>query len=197
MKILFIRHGQTAKNISGRLHSKDDKECLDAVGIKQSKNIAQECRIQSIQSLYTSPTVRTQQTADIIGRELRIDSIVIKSLRERNWGDWSNRKWVDIQSELDKMDLEDRYNFVPPNGESWKEMDVRIKSALDKLLKDKNNTIAVVAHGGMLRALLPIIKNLPKESSFQYNLENGSITIFEEDKGEMKEIVVNSTKHLE
>ena len=56
--------------------------------------------------------------------------------------------------------------------------------------------VAIFTHGGALRGLMPILENAPKESSFQYNFNNASVTIFDYDDGKYTEIAVNDTSHL-
>ncbi|OGM13034.1 hypothetical protein A3A76_01910 [Candidatus Woesebacteria bacterium RIFCSPLOWO2_01_FULL_39_23] len=94
-------------------------------------------------------------------------------MQERNWGDFSEKTWPEIQKVLDKMTLNDRYNFLPPNGESWKEFDTRLKTKLNNLLgRNSGKTIVVVTHGGAIRALIPHLLGVPKEESFKYDGAN-------------------------
>jgi broad specificity phosphatase PhoE len=58
-------------------------------------------------------------------------------------------------------------------------MEDRLRTALDKICAVTASPVAVVTHGGALRALMPIIKNQPKETSFNYDFENASLTKFE------------------
>ncbi len=93
------------------------------------------------------------------------------------------------------MDLKERYTFVPPNGESWELMNHRLKVALETI-GSTNKNVAVVTHGGAMRALMPLLMDMPKEHSFQFDFDNASITIFEKTDDRYKELVSNSTAHL-
>ena len=75
-------------------------------------------------------------------------------------------------------------------------MNNRLETSLDIITKSDNKVVAVVMHGGALRALMPILKDLPKDNSFQYDFDNASITYFEYSNGKFKSILENSTEHL-
>lgn len=178
MKILFIRHAQTKVNEQGLLHRKDDPSALSETGMTQSKEIVNLCRLHKVQLVMTSPEKRARQTSAIVSDELGVPLKELNGLQERNWGDWSSRKWDEIQVELDKMSLEKRYSFVPPHGESWEDLEHRLKNCLQVIVAQPNEVVAVFTHGGVMRALMPILLHKPKESSFQYDFANTEAIIF-------------------
>ncbi|HLW02704.1 MAG TPA: histidine phosphatase family protein [Ktedonobacterales bacterium] len=196
MRILFLRHGQTATNLKAAVHKKDDQELLDDVGCWQADQLAGVCLREKVEAIYCSPEKRALQTTEIIGGVLHLQPIVIEDLRERDWGDWSGKQWVEIQSYLQPMAPDERYTFIPPNGESWQQMENRLKRTLQTVTTSKNDCIAVVTHGGALRALMPILKSQPKETSFQYEFKNASVTIFELSSGVWHDVSENDTTHL-
>jgi broad specificity phosphatase PhoE len=196
MKLYLIRHGRTVLNTQNVVHKKDDDEALDGVGVKQAAQIARVCKDESIQIVYSSPEERAKQTAEVICHAINLVPRVLEDLGERNWGEWSGMQWEDIRSRLNTMSLDQRYSFTPPNGESWRQMDERLMQALSKIISDNNERAAVVSHGGSLRALMPILKGEPKESSFKYDFKSASLTIFEHTGGRWRELVENDTAFL-
>jgi len=75
------------------------------------------------------------------------------------------------------MTLEERFTFVPPGGESWQQMEQRLLAHLQGW-RQLSKSAAVVAHGGVLRALIPLLLNEPRESSFRYDLDDASVSVF-------------------
>jgi broad specificity phosphatase PhoE len=196
MKVLFLRHGQTATNVAAKVHRKNDETSLDSVGVAQAHKLAIACFQEGVQQLFCSPEKRARETAEIIGSELGLKVIDLDELGERDWGDWSDKPWADIQAKLEKLSLEERYGLVPPNGESWQAMDRRLEKAVGQIKVSTYPVIAVVMHGGALRALMPLLKGEPKETSFQYNFKNASITSFEYHGGRWKLMRENDVVHL-
>lgn len=196
-RLLFIRHGQTATNTEDRIHVKGSIEKLDVTGKAQSEKLVEVCVQNNIEAIFTSPEERTMQTAQIIATDLSINEIeTLEGLGERNWGEWGGKTWQEVQDVLDKMSLEERYKFIPPKGESWEHMENRLRNALSYILEQDYRNIAIVTHGGALRGLMPILKNAPKESSFQYNFHNASLTIFDYVDEVYKEVLENDISHL-
>ena len=197
MRFIFIRHGETEKNIKKLTHKTGDSTKLTKKGIRQIKECTPILKENKVEIIYYSPEKRAKESADIISKELKLKIKALKDFKERNWGEWEGRPWEDIKSSLDKMSLKERYNFIPPKGESWKAMELRLNRALKLIIKGKERCVCIITHMGSLRGLMPIINNEPKESSFKYEFENGSITIFDYKKEKYKEILVNDISHLE
>lgn len=189
-RIILVRHGETDKNIQGKLHTVDDEESLNKVGIKQIKKTAGKLRKFSPAKIYSSKGKRAIESGKIIAKELTIGFETIKGMQERDWGKFSSKKWEEVQKFLDSMTLEERYLYTPPGGESWKQFESRLKKAITKILsQNKDKTIVVVSHGGAIRALMPHLLGAPREESFKYNPENASITIFSHNNGKFAEVI--------
>ena len=195
--IIFVRHGETETNKNKKLHKSDDPKELNEVGRKQITKTAEELRKYSPNAIYSSKETRAIQSAEIISKICGVELTKVDGLEERNWGDFSGKTWPEIQAVLDKLTLEERYNYLPPNGESWKSFDERLKSKLDEILQEnEGKTIIVVSHGGAIRALMPHLLGVPKEESFKYDPDNASITTFEYENGKFIKKIVNDTSHL-
>lgn len=196
MKIFFLRHGQTVVNTQAQVHKRNDEAELNALGIQQAGKLAVVCKKENVSAVYCSDETRALQTAEIIARKLQVTPVTIPSLAERDWGEWAGRPWADIQATLQPMSLPERYEFTPPAGESWKHMDERYQDAIKEIVERGGDAIAVVTHGGALRALMPVLKNQPKETSFQYDFKNGSVTCFEYENGRWSQLSENDISHI-
>ncbi|HEV7423931.1 MAG TPA: histidine phosphatase family protein [Candidatus Paceibacterota bacterium] len=196
MKLLFIRHAETQTNVNQLTHKTGDPIGLTELEQKQAQQLTKVCKEEKVEIVFFSPEQRAVETAEIIAKELNIDLKILQELAERNWGEWEGKPWVEIETVLYPMTLEQRYTFVPPNGESWEQMEARLKQGLDKIIKSDYVNVGVITHEGALRGLMPILLNSLKETSFKYHFENGSITSFEYKDGVFVELKVNTTLHL-
>ncbi len=195
-KLLLIRHGQTALNVQGRVHNQQDSTGLDETGRWQASRLVEVCRGYEVRSILASPEARALETAQIIAEALEVPLQCSEALRERNWGQWSGQPWSQIHERLKPMSIEERFTFVPPGGESWQQMEQRLLGCVDSW-RGLSDSVAVVAHGGLLRALIPLLLNEPRESSFRYDLENASVSVFGVSGDGFEVVRLNDVGHLE
>lgn len=194
-KLILVRHGETEKNVVGSLHAADDPENLNEKGKLQMRKTAQRLAKFLPSMVYSSKEKRALESTHILCEVLGITSRAINGMQERNWGVFTGKSWDEVKKVLDPMTLEERYNYLPQGGESWKEFETRLIKAIKKVL-DKDKNVVVVTHGGAIRALMPYLLKVPKEESFKYDPDNASLTIFDYHKNGFKNVVVNDTSHL-
>lgn len=195
--LILVRHGETKVNADKKLHKDKDPNVLNENGVRQMRLTAEKIWTYEPDVVLSSKEVRAIESGEIISKICGVDLKMVEGMQERNWGDFSGRSWPKIQSVLQEMTLEERFNYHPPNGESWKEFDERLVSRLDEILQaNPNKNIVIVTHGGAIRALMPHLLGVAKEKSFKYDPDNASLTIFEYDKSIFKKVCVNDTSHL-
>lgn len=196
-KLILVRHGETEVNARGQTHKTNDSATLTELGITQMKVTAKRLKEFGVSKIICSDEKRAIESATIIAEKIGIELSTDKDLRERNWGELEGKPWTEIKIILDKMKLEQRYTYIPPKGESWQSFEDRIYKAIDGIIKNSDEqTILVVTHGGVIRALIPKLLDLPKEGSFKYDPDNASITIVNYENGKYSAEQINSTEHL-
>jgi broad specificity phosphatase PhoE len=195
-KVLLIRHGQTAFNRQGLVHGRADTTGLDDMGKAQVANLVPVCKAHQVKLLMSSPEIRALETAEILAVSLDLQIRQVEALRERDWGQWSGEPWEQIHGRLKPMSLEERFTFVPPDGESWQQMEQRLLRCAQQW-QGLSESVAVVAHGGLLRALIPLLLEKPRETSFQYDLANASVSIFEVKGKRFNLLCLNDVDHLQ
>ena len=183
MKLLFIRHGETDLNKKDLIQGISDKAGINENGRQQIKSLIPYIRKSLVTYIYSSPLIRAIESAQVLSQGLSVPVTVEPSLAERDWGDWSNKKWDDVALTLKSFSTEDslrkRYTFIPPNGESWEDVEKRSTRLIQELLEEhgaKQNTIVFMTHGGLLRALIPALLKQPRAKSLEYEFANGSLT---------------------
>jgi broad specificity phosphatase PhoE len=181
--IYFVRHGQK-ENIAG-------DPSLTQVGREQAKHTAKFLKDKQIRQVFTSPFKRTTETAKIIARELGLKIKTDDRLTERiNWGEKRGESYREFWEEWQKTGLDRDYQ--PSHGFSSRESGRRLESFLKDVLRDStgNDTILIVAHGGIIEDLLFNIfpkEDLPlttnKISKVRYiEILECSVTILRKDK---------------
>lgn len=179
-QLVLVRHGETAKNSQGILHTSFDNETLNTKGISQINQAAKYLSTYKLNCLFSSKEKRAIESAVILSEKLDIPFSEVTNLHERNWGDLSGKPWSEIRAILDSLSFNERFTYRPPNGETWQEFEYRLVETIKKLvIRNKGKNLAVVTHGGAIRALMPFLRNLPKEESFNYDPHNASIAVFE------------------
>ena len=195
--LIFVRHGETEVNTEKKLHKDNDPNELNNVGKEQIQEAGEKIKSYKPDVIYSSKEKRALQSAEIISMICGVEFKIVDGLQERNWGDLSGSTWLEIQVVLDKMTFDERFNYIPPNGESWKKFDARLRSKLVEIVKNhKGRTVVIVTHGGAIRALIPYLLDVSKEESFKYDPNNASLSIFEHDGNKFFKKTVNDTSHL-
>lgn len=175
MKLVIIRHAESNKmaGLTG------EPDAPSPAGHQQIQKMIEVCRQEGVEAIFHSPQLRAVFAAEALSLALNVPSISQPGLEERSFGDWDNWEWPLIAAELDKLTTEERYTFVPPNGESWQQMEERIRTALDEISTKDYSAVAIVTHWGPIRVLLPMIKNEPKESTLDLHVDPGESFVVE------------------
>jgi broad specificity phosphatase PhoE len=175
----FVRHGESTANLQGEKCLVEHDTELTETGQNEAAQAATYFKDNSIEvsDIYTSPLVRCTQTADIIADKFQLTSYVDNNLRERQWGELKNHTWKDLATQLDEMDIEERYAFVPEGGESWQQMESRLFTAIGTIIEaSSGSNIVIVTHKGCLRAILTALSESGKLHHATHSVKTGSIT---------------------
>ncbi len=193
MKLILARHGETEENIKGIIQGQKIGGKLTEKGKEQAKKLAERLKEEKIDIIYSSDLKRALDTAKEIAKYHDVSFITSKELRERNYGNLEGKK-------VKFKEVRDGTTIVDKTGESLGELYKRAEKFLHKLIKKhKDESVLVVAHGTINRALIAVITEKKPEDIYRIEkLKNTSISIFEinEDKNH-KIILFNCTKHLD
>lgn len=138
-KITYFVHGTTTDNENGLASGWQPGE-LSELGIKQSKELGAITQNQSFDAVFCSDLKRAVDSAQL-AFDHRYKIITDKRLREINYGDYNG------QPETFKDKLEAYIEKPFPRGESYLEVEKRLRNFIDDLKKRYNNKhIAIVAH---------------------------------------------------
>ncbi|MFW5991547.1 MAG: histidine phosphatase family protein [Candidatus Nanoarchaeia archaeon] len=165
--ILYItRHGKTDNNREGYPFNGREDVPLNQEGRLQVYKLSRRLKDSHIDIIYTSPMKRTMETAKIINAFHKAKIKKDKRLKEVNFGIFDGKSLGYIKKnhyEIYKEREKDKFNYIIPEGESYRHAYQRAKEILGKIRNGDKGNIMVVTHGTLLKLLLMAIKVYPLE----------------------------------
>jgi len=184
IRLILIRHGQTAWNAQKRYQGQSDVP-LDQTGLAQANALATHFAEDRPDAIYSSDLQRARNTAEVIASAAGLQISMDVRLRESAFGSWEGMTYSEIQErwpEEYKAWQNDPLTWFPPGGETLEQVTGRLSSFMSDLHVNhtrQNHTqqkIMVVAHGGSLRALICHAMKLPSHTFWRMSLDSGSVS---------------------
>ncbi len=200
-KVIFIRHGQTEWNVTGRYQGQSDVK-LTEEGRKQAEKLADNFPVAKVDAIYASDLCRAMVTAETIAAKFGLKVQAEPAFRELSFGDWEGLTYQQI---VDKWE-EAMANFLQhpdileiPGGESFPAVQQRAMKRLNELIeKHDGQTIVVVAHGAVLRTMLTAALHMPLQYLWSIRQFNTAVNIVRYDSDANPTVeLLNSTAHLD
>jgi alpha-ribazole phosphatase len=146
--LYLIRHLPTLGNKERKYIGWTDEPILESVEWTWSLPELLGCQSPS-QFVCGSDLLRASQSAALYFPQASYQADA--SWRECNFGEFEGKTYVDLEKNEDyRKWIDDPYAFAPLNGESLKDLEMRVVGALKKL---PNDAVAVT-HGGPIRVIL-------------------------------------------
>jgi alpha-ribazole phosphatase len=168
-RLLLIRHGEPHEDGRGRCYGTLDYG-LSPLGRRQSAALARRLASVALTAIVSSPRIRAQETAAALGAITQTD----ERLRELDFGELEGRRYEEIERE--SPDLFRRWMTEParvrfPGGEGFEDLRTRTAEAIAELVeRSPGRAIAVVTHGGIVRAALADALGLPSDRIFSLDV---------------------------
>jgi len=184
MKLYLIRHGQTDWNVAGRIQGSTDIP-LNAMGKRQAECLAKGMEERPVAKVFTSRLRRAYETGCAIGRSQNVPVERIEGLEEVGYGIWEGLTIDEIARRYPK-ELEQWYlspvDVAPPEGESQTEVYERCGKAMEQIMGQAKEDIAIVSHGAMVVFLLEyLLQGSRGEEEEDIIVGNASISTIEYD----------------
>lgn len=201
LTILLIRHAQSQGNLIGRFQGQTDTP-LSKEGLSQAERLAGRLANRTIDAVYASDLERAHHTARIIAKRKGLPVHLHPGLREIDIGKWAGLTLEEITAHY--ADELEAWRQGDPNvrrggGESYREAQERVVAAVEEIAanNDAGSQIAVVSHGGSLRALLAYVLGFPLSSLWRIQFANTSLSTIERYGPEWSVRQINDVCHLE
>ncbi|WP_047551845.1 alpha-ribazole phosphatase [Methylotenera sp. G11] len=172
MKLHLIRH--TSLNIpSGICYGQSDVDVSESFHAECGLLKEKLARIR-FDAVYASPLQRCVKLAEVLDLgEVQLDH----RLKELHFGDWEMQAWDSIPRDVFDTWAKDYANLSPPNGESFSQLHMRSKSFIEDVSHHaRGQEIAVITHGGVIRAMLADVLNMPLKGLFRMVIDHASVT---------------------
>jgi broad specificity phosphatase PhoE len=207
-ELLLVRHGESAGNVARDLAEAEGLEVIDIAerdmdvdlspqGERQAEALGRWLgdRPNRPTVVLTSPYQRALRTAELAVAASGVDLPVVldERLREREFGvlDRLTRAGI-VERYPEQAELRARvgkFYHRPPGGESWCDVGLRARSALDSITRaHRGERVMVVAHQVVIHMLQYVLQNLTEDEVLHLSrgrdLANCSVTTFAAERGQ-------------
>lgn len=198
-RLILVRHGETVWNREGRYQGQIDTP-LSELGLIQAEMVADALSEVEIDQVYSSPLSRAYLTASKCASRHNLEVVKDERLLELNHGKWEGLMAEDVHKDYAEL-LWQWQNTVleaqMPAGENIEDVRCRARQAvLEYVDHHPGQTVLVVAHDAVNKALICDMWELGLEHFWQIKQDNTCINIMEYEAGRWRLVLLNSTAHL-
>jgi len=177
--IYILRHGQTEYGRVKRYLGHTDCK-LSKVGINDAKHLAYIFAQSEavINSIFSSDLIRCKSTVNIAFPERKVT--FLRELREINMGDLDGLTFDEVKNvypEVFKKRGENIAEFIPLNGESFRECQKRAITVFNLIIHSTEGNVVICSHAGFIRVLLCSILKLDLKDMFNIKQDYGCLNI--------------------
>jgi probable phosphoglycerate mutase len=176
--LLLIRHGETEWNRERRFQGVVDVS-LSERGRSQAELLAAWLAHEPLDAIYSSDLLRARATAETVAAG-RMDVVLEPRFREAGFGVFEGLTHEEAKEAHPHAYHAWRANALrhrPPGGETLEALTARCIAAVGELLpRHPGGTMAVVAHGGPVRALVCELLGMGLALYPVLSVDNASIT---------------------
>tara|TARA_Y100001968_G_C19247069_1_gene662467 strand:+ start:269 stop:871 length:603 start_codon:yes stop_codon:yes gene_type:complete len=196
MELHVIRHGETNWNKEKRIQGQSESE-LTEQGVLQAQELGERIRELKFDAIYCSSSLRTIQTAKYIFENTEKKIHYRDSLREIFLGPWEGR----LHEEVLNTDPVNHKHFTTlphlfkiKSAETFLDLQNRAVTAITEIGQmHKNQKIAVISHGALIKAYLCYIENKPISRLWDppqiHNCSHTIISVNKNGNGELIQLV--------
>ncbi|MBU3155292.1 alpha-ribazole phosphatase [Clostridium estertheticum] len=187
MNIYLLRHGQTEENRKGSYYGNLDIS-LNEIGVAQGNKAKDFFSDIKLDRVYVSDKKRTLEMAKLALGLKEMEIIQDSRINETNFGDFEGKTYEEIKKFYPKECLcwtNNWKEFVPPKGESYIELCMRVKSFMDNIKKLDFDNILICAHSGVIRAIYCYIMDENIDLFWKFGCKNGDISIIKYEYGNL------------
>lgn len=187
--ILVARHPETEANINGRFVGRGASPYTHE-GRRQARRMPRKLAAFEPDVVWSSPLARAltvaRRASSLAGAPLRIDD----RLLELDFGDAEGMTFEEIAEAGMSFNYRAPHQPVAPGGESREDIERRVADALAEIVAAGGRHV-VVAHGGVVRALLADALGLGTEAIWAFHVHNAQLAVVHvvEGDGSLEEYV--------
>ena len=192
MKLVLLRHGETALNVARVLQPADTG--LSERGVRQAQALARRLAGLGLRALLSSPLPRAWRTAEAVAAATGLSPQAEARLEERNFGDLRGRPYDTLG--FDPLAM----IGAPPGGESAAAFAQRVAAVFEllrALCEHQAGPVAVVSHGLVIQQILHAHARPAPLLWLPERVGNASLTLIEFDGPAPSATLVGCMAHLD
>lgn len=181
-KITFICHGATIYSEEGRFSDADNYPPLSELGVEEMDSLTNYIKARGVKNdvIYTSPSLRTVQSAMMIGKVFKKEYVIVEDLKARECASWNGLTYSQISEKFPEALNEMFLNpdkTSPSGGESSVEFIKRVEKVINKLVANNiGNRIIIVTHPEVIQAAICSALDIPADKLPKIFIRTGSAT---------------------
>lgn len=156
---------------------------LTPTGVAQLERVADRLASAPLRAVYSSTLRRSREGAEQIAARHGLPVIAYPELREKHFGIWEGLTYEEVAERFPEqwaLWLVDPPTARPEGGETYEEMRDRVLKALASILaRHPAQQVAVVAHGGVNRAVLCHALGLDLKYVFRIEQDYGALNVID------------------
>ena len=181
MRLLLVRHAQSAWNAGRRFQGRADPE-LSEHGRAQAESLQRLLEGRRLAAVYSSPLRRASETAAIAVRPHGLPVKLLPELSELGLGRWEGASVDEViagDGERYHRWLRNPLDYPPPDGEPLPAVSHRVLSAMDQIISahPDGDELLVVGHGGIIGLYCCHILGLSLNAIWRLRIDNASLTV--------------------
>ncbi len=181
-KITFLCHGATIYSEEGRFSDLENYPPLSDLGVTEMENLLDYLRERGVKNdvIYSSPSVRTRQSALMVAKAFKTDYITVDALKPRACGAWNGLTLSQLLDKypngVDSMLLNPDKDLMK-GAESSGELIARVKTTIEGLVEENiGNRIIIVTHPEVIQAAICGALEIPADKLPKIFIRTGSAT---------------------
>ncbi len=175
MQVLLVRHGESEANHRNMIVSQQGDPALTEHGWREARETAKHWELHPIQAVYSSPLLRTRQTASAFLKK-GMEVIVDDRLHEIALGRWDGMTIEAIEAadhERYHQWKQDPEMGAPDGGEALSRVAERIQSFLSDVRRQYHEGLIIAAtHSDCMKAAMLSTLDAPWTSAQWFHLTN-------------------------
>jgi alpha-ribazole phosphatase/probable phosphoglycerate mutase len=179
-RLVLVRHGEPEAESRGRCYGRLDVGLSD-LGRAQAERAAWFLADARLAAIYTSPRRRAVETARPIAAARNLELRERDELREIDFGEIEGLSYDEVRAQ--RPALYEAWMTRPttvtfPGGEGFADLRRRVLAVARDLRRAcAGAALAVVAHGGVIRALLADALRVADEDIFRIDQSHGAVSV--------------------
>jgi broad specificity phosphatase PhoE len=180
-QIDLLRHGEP---VGGSRYRGQLDDALSEKGWRQMWQTVDG--MSEWQQIVTSPLLRCSSFAVALGERLQLPVHEEPRFREVGFGLWEGHTRVELEAinpgQVARF-LQDPVNSRPPGAEPLEEFIGRVQAGFNDLLaRFAGQSVLVVAHAGVIRAIMAYILEVPPSRMYRIHVDNAGLSRIRTDR---------------